>query len=639
MAGSDAESLRACLRESAGDLAALLSREDAIHTHARALVFDGTHLANDALIVKWRADLDGVVRAIGDRALATRLMLLAAALEGANGGRNAALTYLIDALCDPDLQKLVPVDIYHRLARHDWFAGLDAATLAQIVRAHAPRLQTAENIAVWKIARIQWALGMGTSADMVWLRIVLDAVSIPWMLQGLERGYDDLALVVENDLYGGWLRRSELVEHFVSTLASWEPQMLAAGKRRRAALGEPAPIALGEPAPIHASVPHPRKRIGIFIHAASWLAHIALLHRTLSVLPIPRAYDICVYALTRRDETMTARMAEIGVDCVFMADTYRGEDWSMLARYTQLRERMIADGVDTAIWLCQPMGMSYAFGMGLAPKQVYWSMKTMNRALTAADDYWMSFNGPGDVFEFQGKPWKLVPVTFDPAPAPDEKTIADIRARFGPDAVLMGTLAREDKLNQPDFLNTVCDALDRNPTAHYLYTGREDLPAIRGTFRARGHDARAHFIGWVDTALYARVFDIYLDCWPGRSGVTLFNALEAETPMLFYMGDHTNDDTVRLSFFFHILSERDDGCHLDDPALDAAFDLPGGERALLACRDKNEYAATLDRLIADARWRKTVGGAGRALYADLTDTRKTRRVIESLLAEALNATA
>lgn len=605
------------------DFKNLLAHETQIHSASRMMHEEGKRLPSDPILAEIQTNLDQTIPHIKDLTVMARLMLIATAIKSMIHGRESALAYVVAQMCNGDLQQTQPRISYIILNAFGWFDDIDAQTLIRVTEYHSPKQNDVDAIAAEKSLRILRMLGIGESSNLSWLEKLVDTLAVPWMLQALERDFTDCALIIEEILYSGWLRRVELLQHYNDSYARWASQMHAAGLRLREKLGPLKPAHMARP------------KIGVFIHAGNWLAHTALLHRSFSGLK-DRNYDIRLYIPHKIMPEFVKNFADINVDCVCLEDHMdKNFAWSITTQMKTLRELTQKDGTQVMIWLCLGTGMSFAYGLGLAPHQIHWSMRSMVSTLKGMDDRWMAFNEPKNIINFQGNPWKATPVTMTPNAKPEPAAIAAIKQKY-PGKVILGTLVREDKLNANiHFLNTVCDILERHPNTVYLHTGRTELPEIKSVFETRNVGERVHFVGWVDPNLYAHVFDIYLDCWPARSGVTLFNALEAKTPMIFYMGDHSDHYLSRLSFLFFELHQRGETYHLEDEALDKSFDLPDGSRGILAFEDIQKYHACIDRLINDPEYRKLCGAAGRTLYAYLTDEEQASRKVAALMEEAL----
>lgn len=169
----------------------------------------------------------------------------------------------------------------------------------------------------------------------------------------------------------------------------------------------------------------------------------------------------------------------------------------------------------------------------------------------------------------------------------------ELRASYHADVVL-GTLARAEKLNSGPFLAAVAQVLQANPGAIWLWTGREVHPGIEAHMRAAGVASQCRFVGWIDTALYAGALDVFLESFPMGCGITGYQALAARTALLSYLSETTIY-----------------GMHFGDaPALD-------NERLqdpLLCAGSPREYVDLASKLVADAEFRHEVGLRGHEFY-------------------------
>jgi hypothetical protein len=203
-----------------------------------------------------------------------------------------------------------------------------------------------------------------------------------------------------------------------------------------------------------------------------------------------------------------------------------------VGRYLHLKRLLHANGACAAVWAA-PMAQAFSvFGLEVAPIQILFSQYLHPRLDWMPEHFGrLTFGSPAAPMQtFNGRPWRVVPACVTPAGLPSRQEIERIRAEHGaPDTVILGTLARTEKLNHPVYLDTVATILKQHPKTIFLWTGREEHPAIVERFRSAGVLPRTCFIGWVDTRVYAAVFDILLDSFPLCNGITLLHAMEAST--------------------------------------------------------------------------------------------------------------
>ena len=124
--------------------------------------------------------------------------------------------------------------------------------------------------------------------------------------------------------------------------------------------------------------------------------------------------------------------------------------------------------------------------------------------------------------EILGRSWRVGPLTVpDPSGRPDERAVAELRSKYERYDVILATLARTEKMNSDTYLEAVAEILRRHPKAVFLWTGFERHPRIARYWDDAGVGERCIYVGWVDTQVYARAIDVFLDTAPAGCGVTI----------------------------------------------------------------------------------------------------------------------
>ena len=132
----------------------------------------------------------------------------------------------------------------------------------------------------------------------------------------------------------------------------------------------------------------------------------------------------------------------------------------------------------------------------------------------------------------------------------DAEDVRSLRQQFA-GKVILGSLCRTEKMHDAAFLNTVSQLLLDNENVIYLWAGREQDPAIQQHFTDAGVRSKTRYIGWVNTSLFASVFDIFLDGFPAGSGITAIQAMQAGKPVVTHRcTDNVKSlDNLFTSFF------------------------------------------------------------------------------------------
>jgi glycosyltransferase involved in cell wall biosynthesis len=278
----------------------------------------------------------------------------------------------------------------------------------------------------------------------------------------------------------------------------------------------------------------------------------------------------------------------------------------------------------TAVWVAAPPGALFVLAARVAPVQVFWSLKHHPIRLPEIDGY-ITYGSWGEgERHFHGQAWTVcpVPLALDTrAPAPAE--VAAVRGRF-PHEVLLGTLAREEKIASAPFLEAVATVLQRHPECGYLWTGRARHAGVDRFFHDRGLDRRCHFVGWVDSALYGAALDVFLETFPLGCGITGYQALASGVPLLSYL----DRNTVFGMQYWNELDSATGG--KASQATRATLDA----YPLLCAADAADYVGLASRLASDIAFRAAWAERERRYYDEEVAgiARYTRRFFDTLAA-------
>jgi glycosyltransferase involved in cell wall biosynthesis len=414
-------------------------------------------------------------------------------------------------------------------------------------------------------------LGLGEAAREAYRR------TVDLLLRIIAIGNADAAMAAELIVYKAFVKAIEDEDHYERAFAQWREPMAALGRKFHRDL-----------APARAA-----NRVAFVFHSGTLLGHTEVLLRLLESLDRER-WEVRVYALTMSEPAFDERFAKLGIPTETYVDNPRwgAKPTGMLARAEWLREVLARDAMPTAVWVSLPVAATFTFAMQVAPVQVFWSLKHHPVSLPEIDGY-LTYGSWGEREKvFHGRTWTVcpVPLALDPRPV-DVKARAELRAKF-PQRVLLGSLAREEKLDSRPYLESVAAILERNPDAGFLWTGRHFHPGIDAFFAQRGLASRTHFVGWVDTALYASALDLFLETFPFGCGITGYQALAAGVPLVSYL----EENTVFGMQYWSELMERAGGREGVSRALLEEY-------PVLCARDPAEYVELASRVLADAPFR------------------------------------
>jgi hypothetical protein len=437
--------------------------------------------------------------------------------------------------------------------------------------------------------------------------------AVDFILKAARAGDADAALHIEQGVYLNFVRAVETEEHYYRCFAAWREELARLGRRFRDSRGWDDARA---------------ERIGFVLINGFRLAHSQVLLRTLSsYLQVEnRACEPVIYVVDECAPEFAADCRARGVSLVSLLEERPALSHAGLAeKLVALRDRMRADSMGCAVWVSMPAGATFALSMGLAPVQIFWALR-FHPVTGPFIDGFLTYGAPGEKERLFGKQaWQVVPtpLAIEPPTAPAEQVAAE-RARF-PERFLFGTVAREDKIRSPDFLRAVAAILKAVPEAGYVWTGRERDPQIDNHFIAEGVASRCHFAGWVDSSLYANVFDAFLETFPLGCGVTGYQAMGAGTPLLSFLTENT---VFGMQYW-------------DQVAPDGSGSVPDlAGYPVLCARTVDEYVALATRLSSDASFLAQAGRRAKQFFEHevtlgLTQARQFFGAVEQVVARKL----
>jgi hypothetical protein len=458
--------------------------------------------------------------------------------------------------------------------------NLDAHELVQIFQEHI-RSGSEDGEVFCELGPLLRGVGKVQEARRCYKR----AVEI--MLAACRRGNADLALHLEQGIALRFVRALETEEHYYRCFSEWREDLAHLGRKFRDGKDLPGADA---------------RKVAFILMTGHRLGHTDVLLRYLSAYLETgiRRIEPTIYILDGYSEDFIAACTAVGAKVVALVrDQPAIEKAGIAQKLVLLRERLRADHVGCAVWVSVPAGSTFAFSMGLAPVQVFWALKFHPISGPYIDGY-LTVGAPGQQYRKFGKQaWKVVPTPLAiEENRVDEQQIAEVRAQFA-EPFLFGTIAREDKILSPVFLKAVSAILRANPGAGYLWTGRTRNQGIVRFLDSEGVGSRCHYVGWVNSPLYASAFDVFLETFPFGCGVTGYHALAAGTPLLSYL----SEDTVFGMQYGHKVRSATAGKDLS-------------QYPVLCAGTAEEYIELAAQLAADAEFRDKVGRRGREFFRE-----------------------
>jgi hypothetical protein len=298
-------------------------------------------------------------------------------------------------------------------------------------------------------------------------------------------------------------------------------------------------------------------------------------------------------------------------------------DEDTLIERVQLARTMLSErDITAAIFFSTHEGwVSLISSMGLAAVQLYWTMGFHSINAPCLDARLACASLTACRKSINGLEWLSGPFPFpNPFPAlgtPDYALLSGeaqrIRNELGDNrAVILGTLARTEKIIDPEFVAALTRILAANPKAVYLWFGvTRDVPALASLFNHFGIAERCHFMGWVDTKVYAQVLDVHLDPFGLPTGLTMMETFWSGSAYVIRRSTESSHIGIAAA-----LAEIADTMQNDSSSIDSTTNLAHpetGESLVMLADSTDEYVSMAIRLAADGVFRSKVGGAARKL--------------------------
>lgn len=351
-------------------------------------------------------------------------------------------------------------------------------------------------------------------------------------------GHPSVALDVEQLLYQIYIKRWEDEQHFRITYDALVPPLRKLGQRIASDL-----MNIGTDRRIYTEKANETPIVFFLIHVESDLAHIQSLLRYLESINKfgtgKSKLKPVVVSMDGRNVFLRKRLNELQIPLVSLADT-QPQPCNAYAKVIKFIALCCADRPRAIVFVSVVLWMATLYAIRLAPAQIWWAMKY--HAFSSPDiDGYMCGSPDGRPRTIGGKHWETAPFGGADWFAPELRAAASsTRAALGNWRTVFGSIGREEKLRDPGFLDAVCGVLKANPESCFIWTGSQQDPVIRSYFEAAQLEHRTHFVGWIDTRLYAQVIDVYLDSFPFPGGYTVYQAMAARRPVVMMRLSYPN---------------------------------------------------------------------------------------------------
>ena len=352
--------------------------------------------------------------------------------------------------------------------------------------------------------------------------------------------------------------------------------------------------------------------IGFFIHQASTLAHIETLlnfldgYQKIEV----RKFTPIIFVFAGFNEELDFMLKKLQIETIYidkLCNEIYNKKMSSLEKFLIVKSIIKNNNIKVLVFVSNVVNMAFAFAMRIAKIQVWWSMK-YHIPFGNFIDIYLTGGAHGEISRnVNGINWLTAPGGIDNL-FDKSKTIEanEMRANFPNDKIILGSFAREEKLNFTQFLEAVSLILEANPNTIFLWTGKTKQKDINNFFDSKNLSSRVIYIGWVDTKVYAQVIDIFLDPFPNPAGFTIYYAMAASVACVFGVIDNKSmgiQSSINPLFF------NTSGNTLDQLRVQEIFNKDSSQSLYMIADNNEDYVFIASKLIRDKKFREKVGKA------------------------------
>ena len=448
-----------------------------------------------------------------------------------------------------------------------------------------------------------WRLDVNSSS--AWLACLTQYLAAPALKVSAEHAsLSDLVLYLDRLMYLVNLKKIDTAANFKALYATIGPLLAAAGER----------LARAHPLPQRtARAAHERPRIGFFIwgdfttaHASALLLLLRAVHR-LDPCPL----QLYVLVLDRPGANLQYLLDAVA-DLDVAVRWQQTPTTSVTDDILWMRRQAAEDELDGFVFISVTMMMCFMAGLGMAPVHIWWTLKYHDLYLPQIQGY-LAQGLFGRLKLQLGANWTIaevcVPELTDLSLAPEAARLAHEHSE-GVKYVLLGCMGRAEKIIDPRYGKSLARILRACPQAKFLYTGRGQRPEFLRMMEEEGIADRCHFIGWINTKLYAQVLDVQVDSFPFASGITSMQMMAVGRPVVTMITAESMETSAAT--YFVPVHHGEIGTAEDQAFVRILFTDDDGSSIFPFLETADAYEALTIRLAHDARLRSRIGAGCRA---------------------------
>jgi len=345
-----------------------------------------------------------------------------------------------------------------------------------------------------------------------------------------------------------------------------------------------------------------------------------------------RNTQITIYSyecVEKRNLFLIDEFASVGISIVDMFE-HRGSSVrdNALERVLALKNRMADDQIDVCIYTQSTLSfIAFSSAIGLAPVHVLWSMGEAYSFRIPEVQGYMLFGLFEETKIIAGQPWDIFPLrnseSFRILTSPEivqeaQRIRTELLEHY---ALILGCIARAQKIDNDEFMDMLASVLYRNPQAVFLWFGDQESPSVRQKMQVRNISEQCIFCGWANINIYAQILDIHIECFPFPTGIAVLQCMSAGTACVHYFSQESIEILTRYVF---LALQDQAGSEKDRAELKRIFSSDAGQSLFLGTKDIDTYTNFIQALIDNPEFRYQVGQAGyQFIHSFLSDSEIT----------------
>ncbi|RDU53988.1 hypothetical protein [Helicobacter sp. MIT 01-3238] len=305
------------------------------------------------------------------------------------------------------------------------------------------------------------------------------------------------------------------------------------------------------------STPQPKKIIGFlrdrFVENSPFKVEYSLIKNLINSSSFSQKYSIKIYCMSlieksENDPRIMQLFASLGVEIIDIGLAFNKANFynSHLQKALALREIIQNDEVEILISPNNGYGISdFLLSVRVAPTQVFWThgnyvydIEGIDARLTHICNDLREITHEGVVFG--GIPVKMDTTFYNPLVSAQEikeareniayllaqnknlevKNFSNFADEWLRDKVILGVMGRLAKIDSMDYLEVICEILQRREECVFIACGAGNEEVIKSKISQINPSVlpRFCFTGQIDSAVYGHIIDVWLDSFPMEQG-------------------------------------------------------------------------------------------------------------------------